>query len=509
MIQNNLLYQREKCLRNVGSNSNHNWIGSNPNCTENASPTGTTTTTTTTCIFHYAVQSNGSTLGEELWKKRCESGRSFEFVAPSNVDRQQQQQQQQPLQRISWSSLKSMIQTMGMVVADEVSTLTVAMPPPPPQQQQQVISSTMSPPLSSNWNGFQQPHLPSTHEYNNSNNNNINKENQHHSNHSESCSSMTNILPNPRCDRSIIVRQPAVTSSSWGGSNNYDNLYCATVSRHDKDKDDDDDDDDDDFDDSILADFDVDQVVSQHRQSSGGSSSSSNSTRIRSPSLGNTLPLASTVTAVSIQSRNNHASYSNLSQSLSGGGLSVSLATQTKPRIPFDYGDIEPWSLANNDNSCNTVTNNFNTKDPSFTAPNDEHPHQPLQQSEDDDNNKNNVPLCDGHNLPARLLTANTSANMGRQFYKCSLLEGENCGFFQWQDGMEGNWNNNSSNDATNTRGGGRITSPFTSTTRGDIRDMLEANRRVFGHQSFRKGQREVIEKAMEGRDVFVLMPTG
>eukprot|EP00536_Pseudo-nitzschia_multiseries_P017448 jgi/Psemu1/264303/estExt_Genewise1Plus.C_15560004 len=38
---------------------------------------------------------------------------------------------------------------------------------------------------------------------------------------------------------------------------------------------------------------------------------------------------------------------------------------------------------------------------------------------------------------------------------------------------------------------------------------MHEENRRVFGHRSFRKGQEDVIEKAIQGRDVFVLMPTG
>jgi hypothetical protein len=96
-------------------------------------------------------------------------------------------------------------------------------------------------------------------------------------------------------------------------------------------------------------------------------------------------------------------------------------------------------------------------------------------------------------------LTANTSTNLGRQFYKCSLPEGENCGFFQWQDGMEGNWNNNN-NDCTPS--GGQASSTY---SRGDIRDMFEANRRVFGHQSFRKGQREVIEKAID--EVFDLRP--
>ena len=35
--------------------------------------------------------------------------------------------------------------------------------------------------------------------------------------------------------------------------------------------------------------------------------------------------------------------------------------------------------------------------------------------------NDQDTPLCPGHNVPSRVLTATTSANNGRQFYKCSL----------------------------------------------------------------------------------------
>ena len=103
-----------------------------------------------------------------------------------------------------------------------------------------------------------------------------------------------------------------------------------------------------------------------------------------------------------------------------------------------------------------------------------------------------------GHNLPCRCLTANTSTNMGRQFYKCSLPEGQSCEFFQWKDGMEGNWNDSYGTGGTNGNTNG-----------GQTLDMHEENRRVFGHRSFRKGQKDVIEKAIQGKDVFVLMPTG
>ena len=43
----------------------------------------------------------------------------------------------------------------------------------------------------------------------------------------------------------------------------------------------------------------------------------------------------------------------------------------------------------------------------------------------------------------------------------------------------------------------------------GETKEFVSEVRRVFGHSGFRPGQREVIECAMAGRDVFVLMPTG
>src|SRR5947199_4281872 len=40
--------------------------------------------------------------------------------------------------------------------------------------------------------------------------------------------------------------------------------------------------------------------------------------------------------------------------------------------------------------------------------------------------------------------------------------------------------------------------------------DKIEqALKQYFGHESFRAGQREIIEYALEGYDAFVLMPTG
>ncbi|KAK1735578.1 ATP-dependent DNA helicase, RecQ family [Skeletonema marinoi] len=124
-------------------------------------------------------------------------------------------------------------------------------------------------------------------------------------------------------------------------------------------------------------------------------------------------------------------------------------------------------------------------------------------------NNGNNmtgnggVPLCPGHNIPCITLTSNTADNPGRQFYKCSMEDGGNCDFFQWVDGNEGSMYNTSSYEGESfqpTSGGGGG---------GDTKDFYAENRRVFGHPGFRPGQKEVIENAMRGKDVFVLMPTG
>ena len=87
---------------------------------------------------------------------------------------------------------------------------------------------------------------------------------------------------------------------------------------------------------------------------------------------------------------------------------------------------------------------------------------------------------------------------MGRQFYKCSMPDGQQCEFFEWIDGngTERNW------DVSNAFYGG-------SQQGGEQKDITLANARVFGHHKFRKNQEEIIRNAMQGKDVFVLMPTG
>ncbi len=37
----------------------------------------------------------------------------------------------------------------------------------------------------------------------------------------------------------------------------------------------------------------------------------------------------------------------------------------------------------------------------------------------------------------------------------------------------------------------------------------LQVNLKVFGHSSFRPQQKEIVQQAVQGKDLFVLMPTG
>lgn len=113
------------------------------------------------------------------------------------------------------------------------------------------------------------------------------------------------------------------------------------------------------------------------------------------------------------------------------------------------------------------------------------------------------VPLCSGHNEPCKVLTSKSSANPGRQFYKCAKQESECCNFFEWVDGIS------SSINQSNSDVGYHYDANVSRAPTGDTKNIFEENRRKFGHNSFRKGQKDVIQSAVDGRDVFVLMPTG
>ena len=157
-----------------------------------------------------------------------------------------------------------------------------------------------------------------------------------------------------------------------------------------------------------------------------------------------------------------------------------------KCSLPTDQQcDFFQWVDESGTNNNNTTTSFSSDYDGSFGVGETMNPATGTE----------NAVLCPGHGLPCRLLTSRSSANNGREFYKCPLPNDQQCDFFQWADGIEGNWNNT-------VEGGSTAVS-------GDIKDMMAENRRIFGHQHFRSGQKEIIQNAIQGRDVFVLMPTG
>jgi hypothetical protein len=127
----------------------------------------------------------------------------------------------------------------------------------------------------------------------------------------------------------------------------------------------------------------------------------------------------------------------------------------------------------------------------SYLAPTSGFPHssRDVQSYRQDEPPPPDAPLC-RHQAPCVLLVSHTSENPGRRFWKCA--QGDTDCYFQWEDEAGG--------------GGG---SGGASAMSMERRDPKVQNRLVFGHSSFRKKQREVIEAAMRGQDVFVLMPTG
>jgi hypothetical protein len=108
------------------------------------------------------------------------------------------------------------------------------------------------------------------------------------------------------------------------------------------------------------------------------------------------------------------------------------------------------------------------------------------------------APLCEC-GIPCIRLTSRTSANMNREFYKCANstnpsgnghgIDGQNeyapqqCRFFEWVD-----------KDTVDGGGSGGCVGGS-----NVIRDFRSENKRIFGHHSFRAGQRECIEAALEG----------
>jgi len=97
--------------------------------------------------------------------------------------------------------------------------------------------------------------------------------------------------------------------------------------------------------------------------------------------------------------------------------------------------------------------------------------------------------------MPAVRLVTRNGVNEGRAYFCCSIRDrDEQCKFWQWEDPDS---NSDYIVGGVNQNGGA-------------FRDIYVEMKQKFGHKNgFRHGQAECIKAAMQGRDVFCLMPTG
>jgi hypothetical protein len=100
---------------------------------------------------------------------------------------------------------------------------------------------------------------------------------------------------------------------------------------------------------------------------------------------------------------------------------------------------------------------------------------------------------------PSIIRTSRQPQSEGREFYACpkDRNSGQNCDFFKWVDEI-----NTGEQQYMYSNGVGKFQGNV-------VKDFNVEIRIRFGHHGFRLGQRECIEAALEGRDVFCLMPTG
>ena len=194
------------------------------------------------------------------------------------------------------------------------------------------------------------------------------------------------------------------------------------------------------------------------------------------------------------QDNRNHNGFDYGSSPWDNDGTTTTTTTAPRYQVPRTNDRNSFDSSFGSSGYDNSYHNNHTSSNMSSSSP------MPMDYQQDSGSGSGG-PLCPGHNMPCRLLTANTSTNPGRQFYKCAMPDDQKCDFFEWADDdvQENNWNNLVDDGGGN---GGAI-------DQGNVKDMHRENLRIFGHRSFRPGQKDAIEQAIRGRDVFVLMPTG
>ncbi len=468
MVENNLKFHREKSKKenaNIASRQRQQ--------------SKTQKNDERTRSFHYAIRQDGTLLGEALWKKRKAEGTAFVFADESTIRKLSSsippsQHRQLYLPRsseLTQAKIESLQQSSRLEYERQTS-----LPAEPKGQKPSNVKSYSSTPTPMHCSSSNSVLNPQNSEQNSFRSNDPSRNNQ------KQQLEQTNSLPPVQYSRSnsevssIIGQRREPPSATHSFSTAADHSRIVQPPEEDE------------FDDDILDDFDPDQAVSEHKNSSITQRNTENTSFEKTTSFDRRPEPSFNYQAPQAEPRRTNYGDFNANNS---GNNSYMNNTSNNQQQHDPYGNDFYGGSPFDDN------NNFSTDYPSSTGNSNNHVAQPSNSYGGD--NSEDTPLCPGHGLPCRCLTANTSTNMGRQFYKCSLPEGQSCEFFQWKDGMEGNWN-----DSYSTGGGtnGDI-------NRGQTLDMHEENRRVFGHRSFRKGQKDVIEKAIQGKDVFVLMPTG
>ena len=434
--------------------------------------------------FEYAIQENGVVLAEETWMKRKRQSHScFTLYKPSDS-----------LQNTSRSARVSLdeISRISQAASRNYQQL-LSLPPQPqaPVPQSQTGSSSICPlpptssmlPLhqqsSSTANNFASSVGP---KFGNSDNPSSpskrtrNRQNAIHGQHLPTAQNLpgnlASVEPPPSRPNAANSMPPpparALPSARPGNSTSFPG-------------DDNDDEFGDDMDD-LVASIDVDQIVSQ--TTNFGGNTHAMHPQNASSSNGQNFDYGDNWSD-STSSRKQHLHTDSTMNTSFGSSMGVDSVSNSYPGN--SYHQSSSFQSTNNNYSNSFEANAFGNQN-SFDSFCHVDPMASGQGNSD-------APLCPGHNQPCLVLTANTSANAGRQFYKCSLPDDQKCDFFQWVDGMDGNLNNTFDDE------------PAYDTN--DVKDMVRENQRKFGHRKFRPGQREIIEKAIRGQDVFVLMPTG
>jgi len=398
--------------------------------------------------FPYAVQSNGAIIGEELWKQRQSRGFTFHSQAP----------------RVSLASIERAIQESSNRHR-QITALPSAPPPMAECKIPQSSSSSMPAPATAPSSSMVKENLPPT----------VANTNRVASSYPTNAATSMSFSNANRSSHATAA--PAATPASK-------DVIMVDDSTDDLD--------------ALIADFDVDQAVAAQRKQSSGSTSfdygnswheNAAISRAPRPSWDPSVISISSGSRPSLDSSGlNNTSIISIDSSTRPGNATLNSSFATTPSNfsphPQDssffssssnnnpYGDSYAGGAAGS--SSLETTNMHHTMDYSMGEATD-------------------APLCEGHGQPCRLLTSNTAQNQGRQFYKCALPADQNCNHFEWADGLPGN---------SFMGGSGAMAD-------GPVLDIHKENQRKFGHRSFRPGQEKVIQEAMQGRDVFVLIPTG